>query len=363
MMLAVGLSALLVLLLAWANGANGVAKGVATLSGSGASSAKRAIVWGSVCTVLGGFAAVWWGASLLRTFGSDFVAPGFHLDLIFVISVLIGACAWVLSASWFGFPVSTTHALLGGIVGAVLIVAGPDGLRTAVVANKAVLPLLVGPFLAVGLCAAILLLARYVASKVPAWQPGCCEPEEWKKNPYVCAQDDAPALRRVLRVQLWTTMHWLSSGTTSFARGLNDTPKIAAFLVLTVAFVPEANIMHALPTVWLILAVSLVMGLGGLWGGYKVLNTLAYRVAAIDPRTGLIANTGTSLLVLAATPLGLPVSTTHISTGALMGVRWVDHSRPREKDALKLILVGWLITVPATGTVSAAVSLTLHALE
>ena len=121
--------------------------------------------------------------------------------------------------------------------------------------------------------------------------------------------------------------------------------------------------MHALPTVWLILAVSLVMGLGGLWGGYKVLNTLAYRVAAIDPRTGLIANTGTSLLVLAATPLGLPVSTTHISTGALMGVRWVDHSRPREKDALKLILVGWLITVPAAGTVSAAVSLTLHALE
>lgn len=362
-MLAVGLSVVLVLLLAWANGANDVAKGVATLSGSGAASAKHAVVWGSVCTVLGGFAAVAWGAALLRTFGSDFVAPGFHLDLVFVISVLTGACAWVLSASRFGFPVSTTHALLGGIVGAVLSVAGPDGLHTAVVANKAVLPLLVGPFLAVGLCAAILLLARYVARKVPAWQPGCCAPEEWKKNPYVCAQDNVPLLRRVLRVQLWTALHWLSSGTTSFARGLNDTPKIAAFLVLAVTFVPEESVVHGLSSLWLVLAVSVVMGLGGLWGGYAVLNTLAYRVAAMEPRSGLIANTGTSLLVLAATPLGLPVSTTHISTGALMGVRWVNDSRPREADALKLILIGWLVTVPAAGTVSAAVSLTLHVLE
>jgi len=180
-MLTVVLSAMLVLLLAWANGANDVAKGVATLSGSGTSSAKRAVVWGSVCTVLGGVAAVWWGASLLRTFGSEFVAPGFHLDLVFIVSVLVGACAWVLAASWFGFPVSTTHALLGGVVGAVLVFAGPDGLHAAVVANKALLPLLLSPLLAIGLCAAILWIARYVASKVPAWQPGCCDPEEWKK--------------------------------------------------------------------------------------------------------------------------------------------------------------------------------------
>ena len=362
-MLAIGLSAVLVLLLAWANGANDVAKGVATLSGSGASSAKRAIAWGSLCTVLGGLAAVWWGASLLRTFGSDFVAPGFHIDLVFIISVLVGACAWVLGASWFGFPVSTTHALLGGIVGAVLIVAGPDGLRAAVVANKALLPLLLSPLLAVGLCAAILWIARIVASRVPAWRPGCCEPDEWKKNPYVCAQDDVSLLRRVLRARLWTALHWLSSGTTSFARGLNDTPKIAAFLVLAIAFAPEASAVHALSSVWPVLAVSVVMGLGGLWGGYKVLNMLSYRVASMEPSTGLVANTGTSLLVLAATPLGFPVSTTHVSVGALMGVRWAGRSRPGEGDALKSILIGWLITVPVAGAVSAALSLTLHAME
>jgi len=94
-----------------------------------------------------------------------------------------------------------------------------------------------------------------------------------------------------------------------------------------------------------------------------VLNTLSYRIASMQPGTGLVANTGTSLLVLAATPLGFPVSTTHVSVGALMGVRWASDSRPAEGDALKLILLGWLITLPAAGAVSAAVSLTLHALE
>jgi len=166
-----------------------------------------------------------------------------------------------------------------------------------------------------------------------------------------------------MRTQLWTTLHWLSSGTTSFARGLNDTPKIAAFLVLAIALAPEASAVHSLSGVWAVLAVSLAMGLGGLWGGYKILNVLSYRVASMEPGTGLVANTGTSLLVLAATPLGFPVSTTHVSVGALMGVRWAGDSRPGEGDALKLILIGWLITVPAAGTVSAVVSLTLHALE
>ena len=166
-----------------------------------------------------------------------------------------------------------------------------------------------------------------------------------------------------MRTQLWTTLHWLSSGTTSFARGLNDTPKIAAFLVLAIALAPEASAVHSLSGVWAVLAVSLAMGLGGLWGGYKILNVLSYRVASMEPGTGLVANTGTSLLVLAATPLGFPVSTTHVSVGALMGVRWAGDSRPGEGDALKLILIGWLITVPAAGMVSAVVSLTLHVLE
>lgn len=359
-MLLVTASVLLVFVLAWANGANDVAKGVATLAGSGVANARRAIIWGSGCTLLGGVAAVWWGASLLKTFGGDFLAPQFHIDLVFVISALAGACVWVLAATRLSLPVSTTHALLGGVVGSVLVAAGPNGLLTTVVANKAILPLLMSPLLAVLLCAAILWLARYVGKRVPAWRPGCCPPAEWQRNPYACADDNAPLLQRAVRERVWLALHWLSSGATSFARGLNDIPKIAAFLLLAVALAPLPGSLSTVPGAWLVVAVSLVMAAGGLWGGYRVLNVLAHRVAAIDAGSGLVANTGTSLLVLVATPLGLPVSTTHVSTGALMGIRWANRSRPAEGDALKMILFGWIITLPVAGIVSAFASFTLH---
>jgi PiT family inorganic phosphate transporter len=359
-MLLLATSLVMVFALAWTNGANDVAKGVATLVGSGVSNARRAILWGSACTLLGGVAAVWWGASLLETFGGDFVAPHFRIDLLFVISTLAGASAWVLAATRLSLPVSTTHALLGGVVGSVLFAAGPEGLRAAVVANKAVLPLLVSPLLAVLLCALILSVARYVGKRVPAWRPGCCAPAEWQRNPYACANDNAPPLQRAVRERMWHALHWLSSGATSFARGLNDVPKIAAFLVLAVALAPLPEHIVTPAGAWLVIAVSVVMAAGGVWGGYRVLNVLAHRVTAMDPGTGLAANTGTSLLVLAATPLGLPVSTTQVSTGALVGIRWVNRSPPGEADALKLILFGWIITLPVAGAVSAIASFTLH---
>ncbi|MDO9371107.1 MAG: inorganic phosphate transporter [Gammaproteobacteria bacterium] len=335
------------LALAWANGANDVAKGVATLTGSGMSSAARAIMWGTACTLIGGLAAAVWGAALVSTFSSGFLAADFPVTIGFVGGVVVGAAAWVLLATRFGLPVSTTHALLGGIVGTVLVLAGPEGLRTAAVANKALLPLLLSPLLAIALCWMLLLLARFVEKKIPAWRPGCCEREDWQHNPFVCAEDQqavpAPIAQRVLIV-----LHWLSSGATSFARGLNDVPKIAAFLILVLALVPALPFSASDP-VWPIVAVAVVMGLGGLWGGMRVLRVLAHRVSPLDSTRGLMANVSTSLLVLAATPLGLPVSTTHVSTGALMGVRWSEGIKPQQGDALKLILFGWLITLPVAG--------------
>ncbi len=113
-MLALLLAALLVLVLAWANGANDVSKGVATLAGSGLVVARRAILWGSLCTVLGGVAAIVWGAALVTTFTAGFVSSSFTPNLTFVVSALLGATLWVLLATRLGLPVSTTHALLGG---------------------------------------------------------------------------------------------------------------------------------------------------------------------------------------------------------------------------------------------------------
>lgn len=294
-----------VLMLAWANGANDVCKGVATLLGSGAASARHALLWGTLWTVLGGVAAVFWGAALVSTFSNGFLASGFTVNTVFIASALGGAVTWVLLATRIGWPVSTTHALLGGIVGAVLIITGPQGLQGAAVANKALLPLLLSPLAAIVLCWCLLWLGRLVASRIPAWRPGCCEHIEWHRNPFVC--DDRERQSTITSQRLWTALHWFSAGTISFARGLNDVPKIAAFLLLALASgVPgEVSSQNA---ALVIMAVAVVMGMGGIWGGHRVLGVLAHRVTILDPGRSLAANLGTSALVLAASPLGLPVA-------------------------------------------------------
>ena len=348
---------LLVLALAWANGANDVPKGIATLVGNGSASARRAILWGTLWTVLGGAAAVIWGAALIKMFSHGYINPGFDLDLVFVASSLLGAASWVLFATRFGLPVSTTHALLGGLVGAVLISAGPEGLLMHAVTNKAFLPLLVSPLIAIVLCALLLLAIRLIAKRMPHWVPGCCTEEEWQQNPYNCAEANGQQRPSPRVEKLWLGMHWFSGGITSFARALNDVPKIAAFLILAITLTPglSSGLQHLDP-MWPILAVALTMAVGATWGGFRVLNVMSKHVTQLNASSGTAANIGTSLLVLVASPLGIPVSTTHVSTGSLMGVRWTNKARPEGTDALRMVLFGWLVTLPVAGIIAASSS-------
>lgn len=338
------------LLLAWVNGANDIAKGVATLVGAHPQRMRQAVWWGSACTVIGGLAASIWGAAMVKTFSSGFLVPGFSINLAFLISAILGAVFWLLIATWRGLPVSTTHALLGGIVGAAIAAVGTEALLLSAVLKKALLPLLLSPLIAIAACALILLAARALSKRVPAWQAGCCDIADWRHNPYLCREHPKQATRRA--EYIWLGLHWLSSGVTCFARALNDVPKIAAFLLLTFGLAPA--LVVAPHSVWAFALVTGAMALGSLWGGFRVLAVMAHRIVPLDASRALSANVGTSLLVLAASPLGLPVSTTHVSTGALMGVRWLDRLRPDSGDALMMILFGWLVTLPVAALVALA---------
>jgi PiT family inorganic phosphate transporter len=138
-------------------------------------------------------------------------------------------------------------------------------------------------------------------------------------------------------------LHWLSSGAVSFPRNLNDVPKIAALLILAL---PALGLSQTETTFWAVGTVTAAMVAGSLSSGLRVSRVMAFRVAELDTRQGLVANLSTSLLVLGASPLGLPVSTTHVSTGSLMGVRFTDRSQPRQADAFRTILLAWLVTLP-----------------
>lgn len=343
--------ALPALLLAWANGANDVSKGVATLIGGGLAQPRQAIFWGSLWTLLGGVAAVFWGSALAANFAHGYLSSDFHPGAAFITSTLCGAFGWVAIATGRGLPVSTTHGLLGGIAGAAWSEVGLAGLNGGALAGKALLPLVASPFLAIVLCGVLLLAVRWLAGLVPAWRPGCCEPSEWRADPFRCAEA-GEILANPARKALLHGLHWLSSGAVSFARGLNDVPKIAALLILAM---PALGWSPLETTAWAVGAVTFAMVAGSLWGGLRVAQVLAFRVAELDAGRGLAANVGTSVLVLAASPLGLPVSTTHVSTGALMGVRFADRSAPAEADALKSILIAWLVTLPVAALIAAFV--------
>ena len=348
----------LVLILAWANGANDMSKGVATLMGSGAANAKSALIWGTFCTLLGGLAAIVWGAALIKNFGGAYLTPDFPITSAFLGGSMFGACLWLLISTWLGWPVSTTHALLGSLVGGALVQAGPDGLQTAVITHKALLPLLISPVIAIFLCAGILSLSRFMAKRMPSWQQGCCDAAEWEANPYLCATRERYGQLYRFLPRIWSILHWLSGGATSFARGLNDVPKIAAILILALGLLPSSSTLDR-QTIGIvaIIAVTVMMSIGGLWGGFRVLQVLAHRVVPVAAGTGLAANVGTSMLVLLASPLGIPVSTTHVSTGALIGIRLTDKSLPEQGDSLRWILFAWVVTLPITAVLSALSSL------
>ena len=259
--------------LAYANGANDVSKGVATLVGSGTASYRAAIGWGALWTAVGGVLAAYVAGSLVAIFSSGLLADDLGASSTAALAVLFGSGAWVLCASRVGLPVSTTHAITGALVAVALVASGPDGVRWSELGGRVALPLAVSPFLA-----GALALAAYAA------------------------------LRFLPRRGLRQSLHWAASGATSLGRGLNDVSKIVA--VGAGFFATGVDDAAAL---WLFLAVAGAMAAGGLSAGRRVTRTLAEGVTRIDERDGLSASLTTAVLVNSASQLGLPVSTTRTS--------------------------------------------------
>ncbi|MDE2133836.1 MAG: inorganic phosphate transporter [Alphaproteobacteria bacterium] len=341
------------LALAWANGANDVSKGVAALTGSGVATPRAAWILGVLATLAGGLAAIMWGGALGTLFGGGFLKGASELPVGAALAALAGAAGFVLLATWQRWPVSTTHALIGGIIGAAIVQFGIGDVAYRTVAAKFLVPLLASPVLAIGLCWVLLLLNRALEARMPHWTPGCCDPADYKKDPFVCAP---PAQRPSLLVRrFWLALHWLSGGAVSFARGLNDVPKMAALMIPAFIATP-ALISRSEGPALAIAITALAMTGGAVMAGRRLLPVLATEVSTMTPSTGLFANLGTALLVLGATPLGLPVSTTHVAAGSLIGVRVADHAPPRARDALRTILMAWLVTLPSAAIFSAVIA-------
>ncbi|HYK43175.1 MAG TPA: inorganic phosphate transporter [Thermoanaerobaculia bacterium] len=360
-MLAAGL-VLLAGLLAYANGSNDISKSISTLVGSGVTNARTAVIWGSLWTVAGVLAAAFVSQALVATFSGVGFLGREPLSSGFPAAVAIGAISWVLFASRTGMPVSTTHAIAGALAGAGIAAQGAAALHWDVLARKVALPLGLSPLLSIAVVAAVFPLIGRAARRADTYCV-CVERRELAPSGAVLTQaagtsigvgavlargadcDVAPAV--AARVSVLGGLHWMSAALTAFARGLNDAPKIAALGVGAAAFFGIRGFAFYA-------ALAAAMAAGSLLSGFRVVETLAAKVTPMSPAEGFAANLVTTILVGAASFAALPVSTTHVSTGAIVGIGIRRGTGFIRWKTVGEMAIAWLVTIPAAALVAAA---------
>jgi PiT family inorganic phosphate transporter len=253
-----------------------------------------------------------------------FKAKGLVPDAIaaapaFMSSACLGAALTVAIATRIGMPVSTTHALTGGLVGAGFIAAGSD-LNLGMLGKSFVLPLLIGPFAATLLAAIAALSMRW--ARLDAEETACLDADvkqqldEAKQRLETELRDAVPASAGAPAPMKSSTalnaFHFLSAGAVSFARGVNDAPKLMALGFAAGALGGDVYFSVGVVTV--------AMTVGGILMSRRIAETMSTKISRIEPATGVIANTTAAALVILGSVFKLPLSTTHVTTGGIVGV-------------------------------------------
>lgn len=348
------LLALSVLFVAYVNGANDNFKGVATLFGSGTSGYRGALAWGTVATFAGSLAALVLSEALVHRFsGRGLVPDALVGEPAFAGAVAAGAASAVLLATMLSLPVSTTHALAGALLGAGLARAGGD-VRVGVLGGAFLLPLVASPVAALLLTAVVYPIAHRARVRAGLRRESCvCVGTTWvpagseaaaNVEVTTCRERYSGTILSVTAQDVLNGAHYLSAGAVSFARGLNDTPKIVALLVAARAM----DLRHGL------LMVGLAMALGAVLQARRVAETMSRNITPMNHGQGFSANIVTAVLVLLASRFGLPVSTTHVSCGALFGIGAVT-GQARWKT-VGAILLAWVVTLPTAALLGAGVA-------
>lgn len=349
--------------LAWSNGANDNFKGVATLYGSRTLSFKASLIWTSMATVSGSIVSVLLAHGLVKTFSGHGVIAAGSLTDSSLAAVGLSAAATVSLATMLGMPTSTTHALTGALVGAALM-ADPSGINASALLQKFAQPLLLSPLLAVAITAVFYIalhrvrletgitsrscicvgnappvpVAVSIGPEEPTGSVGTAHLEISTGTVNACVDRYQGQVVGIEAQAAVNAMHYLSAGAVCFARAVNDTPKIAAIL-LSAGESGKGVGQH-----WVLRMVTVAVVLGGLLQSRRVAETMSRRITELNTGQGLAANLVTAILVLGASRFGLPVSTTHVSCGAIFGISAVNGKR--DWRTITQILAAWATTLP-----------------
>lgn len=298
---------LCVLFLAFTNGANDNFKGVATLYGTKELSYTQARLWSTVATFLGVLCSVYFAEQLLKSFsGKGLVSDETVQSELFIAAVCLAAGITVFIATRVGMPVSTTHGLIGALVGSGLM-ADAENVNLGQLGVAFLLPLVLSPLISG-------LLSWIMAKILPV---------------------DVSWSERVRK-----PLHIFLGGGVCFARGLNDAPKIAGMLLIVKLQSIEVGM----------LLIGLAMIIGGWIQSKKVAATMSQKLAQINANQGVVASSITATLVTCASLFGMPVSTTHVAVGSIYGVSVASNNQ--NNNVFKEIVLSWLLTMPIAGIIS-----------
>lgn len=308
----------LALLFDFINGFHDTANAIATSVSTRALHPSHAIIMAAVLN----FAGAMYSTGVAKTIGADIVKSAQHVDEHIIIAALIGAVLWNILTWWLALPSSSSHALVGGIIGAVLVSVGPDGLNFYGI-GKIVLSLILSPLIAIVTgCCVMTLLFQVFGRFSPSAVNG-----KFKK------------------------MQVLSAAMMAFSHGSNDAQKSMG--IITLALLAGGYIeVFEVPTFVKLLAAT-AMACGTAVGGWRIIKTIGGKIFKLEPISGFAADLNSSFVIFSATLLHLPVSTTHVVSGSIMGVGTAKRLSAVRWGVAQQMVAAWVMTIPSTAIIGA----------
>jgi PiT family inorganic phosphate transporter len=310
----------------YTNGFHDSANAIATSISTKALTPRLALLMAAVFNVVGALIST----KVAKTVGGGIIDPPTgHDGLVIVLAALIGAIVWNLGTWYFGLPSSSSHALIGGLVGAAL--AGAEGVKWHGLVDKVVVPMVVSPLIGFALSYLFMLAVLWVFRKVNA--------------------------HRAQRGFRWAQI--VSAATMSFGHGTQDAQKTMGVIALTLVVSGHLGSNADIPF-WVIISAAGAIALGTYSGGWRIMRTLGRRIISLTPASGFSAQTVASVVMLGNAHYGLPVSTTHVISSSIMGVGATRRFSAVRWGVAGNIVMAWILTIPAAAAVAALVWVILH---
>ncbi len=301
------------------NGFHDAANSIATVVSTGVLKPQQAVLFAAFFNVLALFV---FELKVAATIGKGIVMPNV-VDNHVVFGALIGAIFWNIVTWWYGIPSSSSHALIGGIVGAVIAKAGAGALIAAGVWRTVVF-ILVSPVLGFLLASVLMVVVAHLFRRTSP-----------------------------LRVDNWfRRLQLVSAGLYSLGHGGNDAQKTIGIIWLLLIGAGHVSADAKFPPNWVIWSCYIAIGLGTMFGGWRIVKTMGQRITKLKPVGGFCAETGGAITLFLATGLGIPVSTTHTITGAIVGVGSVRRASAVRWGVAGNIVWAWIFTIPASAFVA-----------